>query len=83
MVKNSILVKVRHMFSRIPNLHFFSIIFSYFLLKQGRIFLLRLKNTSITIYFHTKRHFAATSNENRYFSQKKIRFGIHEKMSRK
>ena len=53
--------------------------FSYYLLKQGKIHLLRSKNVSITIYFHKKRHFAATSKENKNFFAKKIRrFGIRE-----
>ena len=57
------------MFSLIPRIRiheFSSQNFSCFLLKQGRILLLRSK------LFHTKRHFAAPLKENKTFFVKKI-----------
>jgi hypothetical protein len=52
-------------------------------LKQGRIFLLRIKIVVKTVYFHKKRHLAAPLKENEAFFVKKIRgFEIHENMSR-
>ena len=58
------------MISRILNL--FHIFFSYFLKKQERILLLRTKKVSITIYFHKKRHFAASLKEYKIFLRQKF-----------
>ena len=48
--------------------------FSDFILKQGRILLLRSKNVAISIFFHKKRHFAATLKEKKEkkFAKKKF-----------
>ena len=72
------------MFSRIPNLRIYkknSGIFSHFLLKQGRILLLRSKNVSTYNYlFSHKRHFAAPLKADKKIFAKKIRrFRIREK----
>jgi hypothetical protein len=66
--------------SESTNLRFFSCNFSYLLLKQGRIILLRSKNVFITIYFHKKGHFAATtSKENKkFFTEKNLGFVVSE-----
>ena len=66
----------RDMFSQIPNLRFVSRNFSYFLLKQGRILLLRSKKLSINSFLQ-KRHFAATLEEKK-IGEKICRFRIRE-----
>ena len=65
---------VRDMFSRIPNLqiHEFFHNFSCFILKQGRIFLLKSKTLLKLFIFTQKRHFAAPLKENKTFFMKKF-----------
>ena len=48
------------MFSRIPNLRIFSRNVSYFLLRKGRILLLKSKNDSMDNLFSKRRHFEGT-----------------------
>ena len=63
------------MFSRIPNLRiheFFSQFFSCFLLKQGRIFLLRSKML-LKLFILKNRHFPGPLRENKTFFVNKIR----------
>ena len=75
------------MFLRIPNLRnhdFFSRICSCFLLKEGRIFLLRSKML-LKLFILTKKDTLAPLKENKTFLKKKTwirRFGIHGNMSR-
>ena len=71
--------------SESTNLRIFPTIFFLFSLKQSRIFSIKrcLKNVPITIYFHKKRHFAATSTEkNRGFVDSEFVKTCHEQVIR-
>ena len=70
------------MFSRIPNLRILELCsqnFSSFVLKQGRIFVLRYKNVAKTVCFLIEIHSAAPLKENKTFSVKKIRGFVDSK----
>ena len=80
------------MFSQVPttNSRIFFKFFSCFLLKQGRIFSIDIKNDAKTVaktlFLQKKRHFADPLKETKTFFVKKKswirRFGIRENMSR-